>query len=113
MEGRIDHFTFNAKRKRVIGAALGNNIARSSAKSDCRGPHYRYRTSPYAYGGPRYYDYSGYSETYAYPVYRYETPYYEQPYAYGYYDAGPGYEPRHRHGHHGHHGHDDDDDDEN
>src|SRR5438309_5420505 len=23
--GRIDHFTFDAKRKRVIGAALGNN----------------------------------------------------------------------------------------
>src|SRR6266478_3793647 len=25
VEGRIDHFTFDAKRKRVIGAALGNN----------------------------------------------------------------------------------------
>src|SRR5437879_1926985 len=25
VEGRIDHFTFAAKRKRVIGAALGNN----------------------------------------------------------------------------------------
>src|SRR5260370_8318041 len=23
--GRIDHFTFDAKRKRVVGAALGNN----------------------------------------------------------------------------------------
>jgi hypothetical protein len=23
--GRIDHFTFDGKRKRVIGAALGNN----------------------------------------------------------------------------------------
>src|SRR5262249_6885802 len=23
--GRVDHFTFDAKRKRVIGAALGNN----------------------------------------------------------------------------------------
>src|SRR5215831_20047369 len=25
VQGRIDHFTFDAKRKRVIGAALGNN----------------------------------------------------------------------------------------
>src|SRR5713101_1883353 len=25
VEGRIDHFTFDGKRKRVIGAALGNN----------------------------------------------------------------------------------------
>src|SRR5436309_9190649 len=25
VEGRIDHFTFDTKRKRVIGAALGNN----------------------------------------------------------------------------------------
>src|ERR1700686_5006625 len=25
VEGRIDHFTFDAKRKRVIGATLGNN----------------------------------------------------------------------------------------
>jgi DNA-binding beta-propeller fold protein YncE len=25
VEGRIDHFTFDARRKRVIGAALGNN----------------------------------------------------------------------------------------
>src|SRR3982074_2855934 len=25
VEGRIDHFTFDPKRKRVIGAALGNN----------------------------------------------------------------------------------------
>src|SRR5437588_6759185 len=25
VEGRIDHFTFDAKRKRVIGAALGND----------------------------------------------------------------------------------------
>jgi DNA-binding beta-propeller fold protein YncE len=25
VEGRIDHFTFDAKRKRVMGAALGNN----------------------------------------------------------------------------------------
>ena len=25
VEGRIDHFTFDAKRKRVIGAGLGNN----------------------------------------------------------------------------------------
>jgi len=25
VDGRIDHFTFDAKRKRVIGAALGNN----------------------------------------------------------------------------------------
>src|SRR5438309_5964619 len=25
VEGRIDHFTFDAKRKRVVGAALGNN----------------------------------------------------------------------------------------
>src|ERR1700704_876866 len=25
VEGRIDHFTFDVKRKRVIGAALGNN----------------------------------------------------------------------------------------
>src|SRR6516164_11459711 len=25
VSGRIDHFTFDAKRKRVIGAALGNN----------------------------------------------------------------------------------------
>ena len=25
VEGRIDHFTFDSKRKRVIGAALGNN----------------------------------------------------------------------------------------
>src|SRR5438445_5570800 len=25
VRGRIDHFTFDAKRKRVIGAALGNN----------------------------------------------------------------------------------------
>ncbi len=27
--GRIDHFTFDAKRKRVIGAALGNNSSGS------------------------------------------------------------------------------------
>src|SRR5437588_4131713 len=28
VEGRIDHFTFDPKRKRVIGAALGNNTLR-------------------------------------------------------------------------------------
>jgi hypothetical protein len=26
VEGRIDHFTFDAKRKRVIGAALGKQV---------------------------------------------------------------------------------------
>ena len=86
----------------AAGAALGNNIARSSTKSDCRGSRYGYRSSSYAYG-----------ESYPYAAYGYQTPYYEQPYASGYYDSGY-YEPRHRHRHHEHHGHghDDDDDDD-
>ena len=33
VEGRIDHFTFDVKRKRVIGAALGNNTVEVSIPS--------------------------------------------------------------------------------
>lgn len=83
----------------AAGAAVGNNIARSSTKSSCRGPRYAYGRPAYVYRSAPAYNY-GYA------------PYYEQPYASGYdgYGYDSGYEPRH-HRHHEHHDHDDDDDD--
>ena len=39
VSGRIDHFTFDAKRKRVIGAALGNNTVEVVDTFSGRGIH--------------------------------------------------------------------------